>query len=332
MWLCDGLECVELKQTEWSNDSPVYGEQKQLHVLGWHGQMKDGHLIYIVKCDICSRDAELYKDGIFTSTKSSLLRGSYPCGCKKTGGHYTEDQFKILCKRALPAGFLFIGWSGEFIGNKTKVLIQCKSHGPLTVYSISNLLFRGDSCKQCKNESVTKPLNDSIKSFMDSGGFAEGTIFSKSLKLNTYNERPYWLVDCPECGETGESKAGSLREGRRPCACTKHKPKECYINYISKNDEIIAIKFGIAGNSARRVKAQNRKSIFDIVQGVVYTFSTVQECKAAERECKESLECGIVSKGEMSDGYSETTKLINFDKIVEIYKKFGGILKYNQPE
>lgn len=326
MWLSNGLKDIELKQTDWSNNSPVHGKQEQLHVLGWHGQMKDGHLIYIVKCYICSKDTELYGDGIFTSSKSSLIRGSYPCGCKKTGGHHTEDQFKILCQRALPEGFLFVGWNGEFVGNKTKVLIECKTHGLITVYSISNLIFRGDSCRKCNDESVTKPLDESIKSFKDSGGFAEGTVFRKSFKVNTYNEKPYWFVDCPECGETGEAKAGSLREGRRPCACTKHKPQECYINGIFDGDTLIAIKFGVACNSERRIKSQKRNSTLQIVQNVVYRFPTVQQCKEAEKECKRTLTCGIVTKDKMQDGYSETTSVDNFYSVIEIYERNGGSL------
>lgn len=54
-----------------------------------------------------------------------------------------------------------------------------------------------------------------------------------------------------------------------------------------------------------------RESIFNLEQ--------------AERECKEQLECGVVLKRDMPDGWTETTYVYNLEKIVEIYERNGGV-------
>ena len=59
----------------------------------------------------------------------------------------------------------------------------------------------------------------------------------------------------------------------------------------------------------------------------MYTFPTAQQCKAAERECKKELICGVVSKTDMLDGWTETTCTSNLARVKSIYEKNGGVLK-----
>lgn len=100
--------------------------------------------------------------------------------------------------------------------------------------------------------------------------------------------------------------------------------KEAYINLII--DAIpVAVKFGVAVNSLARAKHQNSKSIYEIQHHARYRFTDVYSCKKAERECLQELECSVVSKEDMPDGYTETTWLYNLDKIIEIYERNGGI-------
>lgn len=96
--------------------------------------------------------------------------------------------------------------------------------------------------------------------------------------------------------------------------------------------EAVAIKFGIANNSKQRMKQQSSKSIYTLKQHSVYTFRSVEECKKAERECRQELECGVVLKRDMSDGYTETTWVYNIDRIIEIYERNGGIIKIHPEE
>lgn len=131
---------------------------------------------------------------------------------------------------------------------------------------------------------------------------------------------------CPVCGETGESTSVNLQRGHRSCACNTQNQQESYINWIiDSHGTVVAIKFGIASDSKRRVKQQNSKSVYTIKQHSVYQFPDVTSCKKAERVCKQELECGIVLKRDMPDGWTETTWTYNLDKIIEIYERGGGI-------
>ena len=96
---------------------------------------------------------------------------------------------------------------------------------------------------------------------------------------------------------------------------------------MDDNNNAVCIKFGIANNSKQRIKRQNSKSIYEIRQYQVYTFPTVQQCKKAERECKKELICGVISKTDMLDGYTETTCTSNLARVKSIYEKNGGVLK-----
>ncbi|MED6536177.1 hypothetical protein VWJ25_05915, partial [Escherichia coli O157] len=98
-----------------------------------------------------------------------------------------------------------------------------------------------------------------------------------------------------------------------------------YVNIISDNDLPIALKYGIEKQKGKRVKQQNKKSLFKVKLICVYSFPTVINCKEAEKECKRLFGNGILSKKEMPDGYTETTTITNLEKILSIYEKWGGV-------
>lgn len=166
-----------------------------------------------------------------------------------------------------------------------------------------------------------------IKSFLDSGCFHPDTKFWRSEKKSPNGKRVYWHIFCPECGEEAESQRSNLQEGFRACACSRSRQQECYINWVvDANLVAVAVKFGISSDSSRRIKSQARRSIYSVLQYLIFKFPDVDSCKKAERECKKELECGILSKDEMPDGYTETTSVINLFSIIEIYKRNGGVI------
>lgn len=112
------------------------------------------------------------------------------------------------------------------------------------------------------------------------------------------------------------------------CPLCSNKPQhECYINWIidSKNT-IVAVKFGITSNSKRRIKQQNVKSVYEIKLFRVYKFPDTMSCKQAERQCKQTLQTGVITKEDVSDGYTETTCHSNLLKIIQIYEENGGVI------
>jgi hypothetical protein len=321
-----------LQQDEWSLSKPSFGEEGQLEVVGWSGRQGTGKL-YIVKCNKCSQDAELFGGGYFKRTKSDLVNGQVPCGCSRRIS-WSKAQYIVRCKRkAKELGYTFLGFVGEWKGQKTKIKMLCEKHGEWSSGVIANLINVDQGCPGCKADTVakamTKPDDRMICSFLASGAFHPDTKFWRSDRPDSKGYKPYWYMSCPECGEIGESFSGDLQQGKRPCACSKQRQKEGYINFVMDNDILIAIKFGIAHNSDRRIKEQIRNNTLSITNKFIYLFPSVTSCKKAERECKQELQCGILSLVEMPDGYTETTWAYNLEKIIEIYKRNGGIRKEN---
>lgn len=136
-----------------------------------------------------------------------------------------------------------------------------------------------------------------------------------------------FAYNCKEHGGQQVAVSMFLNSSNLCPQCSGRNQQECYINGVYDNNTIVAVKFGIANNSKKRVKQQSRLSIFDIRQLKVFTFPSVKDCKAAEKACKKELQCSILSKSEMPDGYTETTSPLNLDKIIKIYRSHGGIDK-----
>ncbi|AFC21953.1 endonuclease [Cronobacter phage vB_CsaM_GAP32] len=116
--------------------------------------------------------------------------------------------------------------------------------------------------------------------------------------------------------------------------CKGHSQTIAYINLINDGDISIGLKYGIESTKGRRSKQQNYSTAFEIKRIKSFKFGSVDSCKNAESECKkifqeENIRCckkkGILSKKELPDGYTETTYIKNIDKIIEIYKKHGGV-------
>lgn len=309
-----------------------YGKDKQIEVLGWC-ERKGSNKRYIVKCHECCKDAELFGDGLFVTTKSQLIkRGVSPCGCT-VSPRWTENQNKIRCERkAAELGFVFTGWSSDYIGDKTKLLMVCPKHGEWDT-GVLNHLMNGRGCPGCKGlvtsefNTRTKKKSEQhfIESFIKTGVFSDETSFTKIDRRDKKGNQNYWRMYCSDCQESGEILASDLQKGRRPCACTPQRQKQAYINGIFDNGTLIALKFGVAVRYEDRLTAQRRKSKYEINNLCVYTFDTAESCRKAEKYCKESLECGVVSKPNMSDGYTETTYIYNYKEITTIFKTLGGV-------
>lgn len=320
-----------LQQDEWSLSKPTFGEEGQLEVVGWSGRNRSGAKYYVLECIKCSQDSELFGDSYFKCLKSSLLSGSIPCGCS---GYrkWSKEEYEILCTRkAKEMNYKFLGFNGEWKGGKTKIRMFCEGHGEWNSGDIAHLNNHSKGCPTCGAERTTesrvKPDNVMIKSFFDSGSFRPDTKFWRSERTTSRGWKPYWYIFCPECGEVSEGQAGDIQRGQKSCACSKYRQQQAYINWlVDDHENAVAIKFGIARNSKKRVKDQARHSTYTLKQHAVYTFPSVQQCKQAERECKKELETGVVLKRDMPDGWTETTWSYNIGKVVDIYKRNGGVM------
>lgn len=195
--------------------------------------------------------------------------------------------------------------------------------------------FCSTTCKDKHHTSIKTKRNQAkvqrrkpahIKDFYKLGGFHKDTVFRKTDVRNNQGEVMYEYI-CGECGDTGFANVSALKKGNRSCSCSLHNQKEAYINRVKSGGKTVALKFGIARDSKRRVKQQDSASIYEIRNYQVYVFPDVASCKRAERECKKELQCSIIPKQDMSDGYTETTSVLNLSLIKKIYERNGGVLK-----
>lgn len=317
-----------LKQDGWSTLNLKFGSDGQLEVIGWCGRNRTTKY-YILKCHQCSKDPELFGDGYFKSIKGDLIRGIIPCGCGRSA-RYSEEQMEIICKRkACALGYSFVAFYETFRGRLTKISLSCDKHGEWNTTTVSNLIHRNSKCPRCKIDMLAdlsrKSDNVMIESFLESGGYDNETKFWRSDRVTKFGAAVYWHVYCPDCETEGEALAGDLQQGKRPCLCSPSRQRECYINLLYDGDFVVAVKFGIANNSASRLKKQSYKCIYDIQQHSVWSFPDKISCLKAERDCLKELICGIIPKAEMSDGWTETTFIENIVLIENIYTRNGGV-------
>ena len=300
-----------------------FGADGQVTVLGrlrLPGQPKT----YIVSCSVCSKDPELFYDGVFKALKNTLIDGSIPCGCATYGVRWTELQYKTKVRRLCELTvFTFDGWAEPFRGSKTKINLHCDHHGLFTLRMDS--LLGGAGCKGCANDTLRKDDKHFIDSFMVTGQFVPGTTFKKSEVRNSQGKEVFWKVNCPVCEVEYLSESYNLQRGSLSCKCCKHNQTLAYINLISDNSTHIAVKFGVTRQLPERIERISSLTIHDIICMGVWEFSNTQDCKSAERTCKKTLECGIVPPLEMKDGWTETTHISNIDEIISIYEGYGGI-------
>lgn len=324
-----------LSQDSWTLDNNnIFGNDLQITVLGFFTGVRTAYGLqksqkyYVVSCSACALDPDMYGKGLFITTKSHLISGRMPCGCS-LNPKWNIDQWLTRARRvALHMGHKFNGVVGEWKGQRTKISMSCERHGEWATGNIGDLLEKCNGCPGCRLDSLKKPDDEMISSFFASGAFPLDTKFWRSDEIGSAGWKEFWMVCCPICNQTCRSRSVSLQAGFLPCGCGGvNKQKECYINLVIDKNSIVALKFGIANNSERRLKTQQSRCCYKIEQYAVYEFSSVSSCKDAERECKEVLPCHFLVKSAMPDGYTETTHIRNLNTITDIYEKHGGVLR-----
>ncbi|UYL05198.1 hypothetical protein DIDNDMLP_00213 [Klebsiella phage KP13-7] len=143
-------------------------------------------------------------------------------------------------------------------------------------------------------------------------------------KVDYKNNKTKVIIIDPDYGEF-EIRPDSFLQGKGHPVRGLHCQHYSYIHTIEYENEIIGLKYGIENIKGKRVKEQNCRSIYYIKHHTSYYFESINDCKNAEKECKQIFGKGIIQKENMKDGYTETTYAYNFNKIIEIYERFGGI-------
>ena len=243
-----------------------------------------------------------------------------------------QDQWTLTNPSfGLDSQLTVIGWSGYYRYSTSKLYVVSCSY-----CSMDSELYGEGVFKSKKGHLLSGKMPcGCTKTFWTEAQYA--TLCERKALSMGYGfvsfEEPWrgkstrvWMV----CDDHGEWLGGStqmLLSGRLSCrSCNNAEQKQAYINLLEDNDNIIAIKFGVATDTGVRVKQQNYKSVYNIRNHSTYVFPTASACRQAETRCKQFLICGVIPKDEMLDGYTETTWAYNIDKVIEIYEDCGGIL------
>lgn len=319
----------DLYQDEWSLASKTFGLEDQLKVIGYNGE-PNPRRYYILECSVCSLDPELFGDGYFRSKKGNLLQGNIPCGCAHNPNWSVRQYEGKAIRKAGELGYNFLSFYGDWKNRYTRLSLACDLHGNWNTTTFNNFFHHEEACPECGKESTTQIRRFSNEKMaqmcLSSGLFHPDTEFYRNTEVG-FAAGPDWKVYCPECDTVAHSFMSNLVKGHRPCICTPMRQKEAYINLVMDKDRnIICIKLGIAVDSERRAKEQNKASKYTIQNYLTFVFPDVESTKLAERVCKRTLECGVVDRDLMADGFTETTTIGNIGKIIEIYENHGGIL------
>lgn len=188
---------------------------------------------------------------------------------------------------------------------------------------VGHLFNGGVSCRCIHNYRWTKDQTEyRIKKKMQESKTANEFIgFIGEYK----NQQAFFTRECKIHGYYNTRVDFYMHKGGSCPSCSRNSQQECYINLVKDGNRLIALKFGIAIDSSKRVKSQNSQSIFDVEQYGVWSFSDIKSCKAAEKFIKQNLVCNILTKQELSDGFTETTSVDNLEEIIKIYEDFGGV-------
>lgn len=284
---------------------------------------------YAVKCSVCAQDPYLFGLGIF-STEYFNIQNHIPCGCSGNFLYTEALEYKRMKRVIENFGFSFLGFDGEFKGNKTKCKVVCPEHGESANATVNYILSENrPTCPGCsphrKSRSRAAPDEEKIAQFMITGVFHPDTIFYRSERKTSEGWR-HWFMVCGECGTVGETADKQLVKGTRSCECPKARQKQAYINLVyNDQDAPVALKFGIANSAGNRIDSQNSVNTLKCRQLDVFQFETKMSCLAAEREVKSSVERKFLSKEVFPDGWTETTDVKFMIDIIKIYKKHGGV-------
>lgn len=125
------MGCID---TQFKENSSIllgtrYGEHNQLKVIGPDLSKKYEFKRYLVECDICKKDSEMFGNGIFSITKDKLISNKVPCGCSRTP-RYTQNQWEILVKRAcIKQDYTYVGKLSDRFSALTKLHLRNNKNG-----------------------------------------------------------------------------------------------------------------------------------------------------------------------------------------------------------
>lgn len=268
---------------------------------------------YRVTCGACGET--------YSSSTTCLKAGHRGCVCSKSipRSRVPDDEWEHRFRNTgkYPVGTIF----KKDITKKDYWEVYCPVCNTKNICHRSNL---ENGAVPCACGVLRWPRDEKLIIAKMASVFPEGTVFTRREDYDTGGKEG-WELYCPVCKTSAKSIRERLMRGQVPCLCSMQRQTQGYCNILYDNDIPVAVKFGIARDANFRRKGQNTKTQLQVKQHSVFRFDSPKSCRAAERECKRTLICGIIPKTDMPDGYTETTYLYNIPAIEAIYRKHGGV-------
>ena len=298
-----------------------------IKVLGYVGDWRWSNTKLHLVCDT-------HGEWDTTSISNFKKAASCPkCGVAKrtTKLRKTWEQHKAECQAVAKPGITVLRYIGEWKGIYTRIVCRCEKHGEWDTSNINKFKY-GRSCPKCKAEITTKRNIDNISKPEDLIPMCEERC-GEGVSIVGYC-KPWRGVLTPlkiNCEKHGVLRVRNISQFLRRgdtsgCPrCAGNDQQTCYINVVYDNQTPICLKFGIAKCYRTRLASQNSRNLFQMEHAQLYSFPSVVDCRSAETACKIELATGILNRKELSDGWTETVALTDYDKVVSIYERFGGV-------
>lgn len=332
--------CASNKPLTWETELPILEEiaqKKGYQVLGYVGEWKG----IDTKLDLLCHCGNRWDTTSINSFKHD--HGCPLCGYENTRKAQTipDDQHiaDFFSTGKFKEGTIFTN-TGKRSCSKNKDIIwmiECPvcSHDEYVQAGVCDGKFymtRSDlkaghlPCRCATNSHYTEnQITYRVKKEVEGRGYVwVGWIGKPSIRLGNFK----YL--CLVHGEQIGSAYRLLYQDNGCPQCAGHSQQQLYVNVVKDNGIIVALKFGISKDSARRLNIQNRRNMFFMEHICLYDFSTVKQCKAAERAIKKKLKTGILTARELKDGHTETVSVSDLENLQKIITQYGGKLVYSK--
>lgn len=290
--------------------------------------------LFVLECEICSKDEELWPYGSIISTKGNLIKGQTPCGCS-TSPSWSKSQYEILIgRKCSELGYNFLCFVGEWKGAKTRLqLHNLKNDHKWDSSNIDNLLNNGHGCPlEAGNKLKTQKERElQINNFLcqEMGSFIS---WEDGCYSNAYSKFNWLCKDGHPCS----TSVDNFLIGRRCPTCTQFgfnpsKPAWFYIVQWYGFGESY-LKYGITNQEDYmvRINQQSIQSKLDYYVLEAYHHEDGQLVLDAENALKYDIlkeVSGSCPKDWLPDGYSETVEDTpeNLQIILDVVGKYLNI-------
>lgn len=278
-----------------------------------------------------TKEIEIYctkHNGYFKTTHFNIMRSAHGCNICVPNRKLTQSDVEYRCKTIYP--YLDFDKRDEdgnnittYTNSTSTISVWCNRHGGVwEVYA--NTLLRGIAhCGVCFGK-----LLRSTEEFTEMATHIHKGKYDYSL-VNYTGSKEYVSIKCNECHNVFSQQPYAHMTGRGCPSCGKYgyqqnKPGYFYIQKLTSisDENDVIYKIGITGDLIRRIDEQSRHSNY--IHEFIRTeyFEDGHKPRELETEVKRSIQCGMITEAELSDGFSETISTEDVYEVHKIVNKF----------